>query len=1026
MAVYDKEKEKDKLSPKPDGSHDDLGSGPGQRAAEIADLEKSYGSDSAKDGEDSAPADSDELSGLEEDSSDQPSPWKTSVGTSSRGGVLSTLASRFGGLSPLKKGLVGGGAVGVVAAVVIGILSFSPFELIHINQVGLKEIGGVQSRVYSIGRRRLYSTMFFFDQDAKFAGYKQGGIRRLMLKNRETKKLTQIMEKNGFKVEYGESSPGKPTGRITKITYNGETIAESSSDLERAWDIRNKKSESSKRFNSVMNEIFPEDTARWYGNPANKLWRRWGLTRTNYLKDKARKITGITALENKELEFRRKLRERLFGDGGNISVKNKLTAEEEEANTKDGTPNQELDDTKRLDSLTDSGAEDAEALHKALLDDPSLTNADFVGELEGDEVLADVAKSSPTSLVKGLKIGGAVETVCDVRAALSTIERGARVGRATQLMSFALAVSTIGDGTQLGKVKGSELSGMMNYINKKGDDGSNFFSSGGWQHYTGNKKAFHKGSRDKYATGGGFTGTLATVNNAADVNGVSAASCKTIKNPVVQFGSAAAGIGLAIGSFGTSTVVNAGLAIGSEFAKSAALSIGTQLLIPIVAGTVVDGSEKGANIGDAWTSGFEVMNTANAANAGMRPLSSSEYAVLKNDYEADRKTELANMSIQERYFSNEHGRSLTYSFANAWGNFKFSNLPSTMASSLGSALGQLSPAQSALAEDEAACTDPDIVENDLAASPFCNLVVGIPDSVMLDPNMGPADVDQKMFDQGHVDADGNPKSDDYKKYIKQCTSENDDSRSVDIIHRNEIPGDDASADEYTDECAKNDLFNVYRLYMGMAEAENQSLTDTLDDGTSPGKTQVADTTIVGDPFGPSEDVQCAAGTTDLGVHDAYNAGAPIRQRLCAIPSIPSTSQESTPGDVFYIDNADGKAIVNSRVSGAIYSMAQAATADGVQLSARSSFRSMAHQEALWNNNPNPAEVAPPGHSNHQNGTALDFDAGNTYGGQTCDTRGTAPGNKQWDWLYGNASRFGYRQYSGESWHWDPGTGANMC
>lgn len=38
----------------------------------------------------------------------------------------------------------------------------------------------------------------------------------------------------------------------------------------------------------------------------------------------------------------------------------------------------------------------------------------------------------------------------------------------------------------------------------------------------------------------------------------------------------------------------------------------------------------------------------------------------------------------------------------------------------------------------------------------------------------------------------------------------------------------------------------------------------------------------------------------------------------------------------------------------------------------SGWRSYAEQEALWNQNPNPAQVAPPGTSNHERGSAADL------------------------------------------------------
>ena len=80
-----------------------------------------------------------------------------------------------------------------------------------------------------------------------------------------------------------------------------------------------------------------------------------------------------------------------------------------------------------------------------------------------------------------------------------------------------------------------------------------------------------------------------------------------------------------------------------------------------------------------------------------------------------------------------------------------------------------------------------------------------------------------------------------------------------------------------------------------------------------------------------------------------------------------------------------------------------------------------------------ALVAPPGTSSHQAGVAIDFSdmgfsgtPGQTYvPGATCSNRATFDG-ENYQWLRANASRFGFLQYAGESWHWDALPVSNRC
>jgi len=98
------------------------------------------------------------------------------------------------------------------------------------------------------------------------------------------------------------------------------------------------------------------------------------------------------------------------------------------------------------------------------------------------------------------------------------------------------------------------------------------------------------------------------------------------------------------------------------------------------------------------------------------------------------------------------------------------------------------------------------------------------------------------------------------------------------------------------------------------------------------------------------------------------------------------------------------------VAGAFDRMAAAAAADGISLLVNSGFRSDAEQRELWEQNPDPRMVAPPGTSLHRCGTELDLGPSSAYA-----------------WLASNAGRYGFTQrYSWEPWHYGFDAGPEPC
>lgn len=173
----------------------------------------------------------------------------------------------------------------------------------------------------------------------------------------------------------------------------------------------------------------------------------------------------------------------------------------------------------------------------------------------------------------------------------------------------------------------------------------------------------------------------------------------------------------------------------------------------------------------------------------------------------------------------------------------------------------------------------------------------------------------------------------------------------------------------------------------------------------------------------SVDVDCAPGTRDLGVRDdAYYEGRNISIRVCAVDNIIDTSTLPSVPDyeyyVYYVEGKDGKVVVNSRVSGAYYALAEAIIDAGLEAPSGAAFRTNDGQAILFNLYGG-ERAAAPGASYHQTGLAVDFTG-------TCPLFPFSPkqcdetGNPLSLFLTEHAADYGLeRPNSIESWHVAP-------
>jgi LysM repeat protein len=98
-------------------------------------------------------------------------------------------------------------------------------------------------------------------------------------------------------------------------------------------------------------------------------------------------------------------------------------------------------------------------------------------------------------------------------------------------------------------------------------------------------------------------------------------------------------------------------------------------------------------------------------------------------------------------------------------------------------------------------------------------------------------------------------------------------------------------------------------------------------------------------------------------------------------------------------------IIGVNIAANFDAMVAAAARDGVQLRITSGYRSHAEQVHLWNlyQSGKGNIAARPGTSNHESGDAIDFT--NTPGA--------------WAWLKRNSTRFGFKNFAPEPWHYSP-------
>ncbi len=774
MSVYDQEKEKEQSTPGNDGDN--------STADNIRGLEDSFG---AKDAEypEGHPSKSKEQSALDSISPGK-SPLKPPIQPTDMYNPTAAIAkgafSRFyANVGNNKKSVgIGGGIVGVIIiAIIAGFSAFLPFELLHIKEVAVQELSGVQEQVMDKRRMRIMTRAYFF-RDGKLDGYKARGSMFSFVENRKSTKIVADLETRGYKIKPELDANGNYTGRFKEIIGpDGKVINDGDSLWQRRSALR-----------TAMNDVYPAKTALWRSKQTSKMYARYGLVRGKWWSDNAATRKLASAEERLKQKIRDTMNKPVLANGQVDPVPDKKQdGTADPAGQKANTAAGELAD-----------GIDAAAQEEYAAANSGTETAPLAGNPQSPDLAIKPGKAFAEGILNVIKITGPIDGACQGISAANTISKVSRVQKALQLAKYSSLILSMADGLKAGKVDSKSLNEMMTAMNKPDPEtGKSFFASAGWQTLSTHKQVTGAYTTTYNSSGG----TSGEIKNILDkfyglVGGKSnvKTTCGTLNNPFIQVGSGVLGIGAAIFTGGAEAAAKLPAQAAIELGKQFIIGYATQLGVKAATGTIVSGAEKGERMGDAFSSGAGTMTALNASSRGFKPLTKSQFTAQKQEYLAYQATQFNALPLKEKILSSENQNSVAYKSMSGVAMIQNKGIIGTIASIPKSLFSFGNLNAKAASQETPACTDEDIVANNIQTDGFCNPIMGNTDDEL--DKIDPIENMIWMQDNGYVDGDGKPLG-VFADYTKFCFNDEDGTQGdkVSVLFSE---GDYVS--EFTSEC----------------------------------------------------------------------------------------------------------------------------------------------------------------------------------------------------------------------------------
>jgi len=706
-----------------------------------------------------------------------------------------------------------------------------------------------------------------------------------------------------------------------------------------------------------------------------------------------------------------------------------------------------------------------------------------------------ISGSTAVGIARGLNVTEAGRLTCRAKGLLNYAKYIKSTAQAAAIAKFAGLNMVPGHQQSAGQLSSEGRKLVTNMLFKRDKKtGQTALQSGAVQSNIFGKKGAKISGKHLAENGVGRadTGVLAKISDILSKPPIGTVTgpttCNVLNNVFVQIGGFAIGAVAAFFSGGGTTAVQIATTVAIGIVVTVVGYYAEQAFLKAQTGVVAPGN---GEVGGPLGGGAGTLRTAGGGVNALRPMTKAQAAYAEQVADQMEELKLADQGVIERYFSMERANSLSGQLALA---LPSTSLSQSVTSSLQTSAQAFNPGSvmnsvsslfggNRVRAAGQECQDPEIKRHDLQADAFCNIVVGYyPD---LDFN----ETERLLKANGHIDADGQPVSDEFKKYIEQCHSGRTDLAYKDASKVNpeeikqgafnpnegdstcieggsplsgEVTYADDPSDNYAFEAApknpswvaklfgaqsvsaqpapsgestlvgKHERFTHWQGYIVDSENFVYEFNEEYknpqgDPAADAAGSQAAGATFDEADLGKNSDnLSCAEGTKDLGVVTTKYTGE-LKKEDGPL-KIRLCQVTDIPG---FGNNKDGVQIsggatVDARVSGAWAALAKAAKEAGVPLDAGSSFRLADSCGGTGDG----SACATPGNSPHQTGLAIDFGNGmyGTKGTSTtsCSGRARLPNNKSWKWLYENAEKYGIKQYTFEAWHWDATGFPNRC
>lgn len=971
--IYDEEKEKDWVQPRPDGSHDDLGVHPERKEAEVKDLEDKLGSPSAEGQSSGGKAEARERDKLDD---------QVGKGFTDDDKGKSKDGKKKGWLTK-KKAVAGGGIATVLIGGTIGLSSIlqGPFQLVQASKL-LQGFHFSNNDSFSNNRTGRY----LLHRLRNGRGHAKMRTRLGVIGNKIADRMELRLEKqSGLKPLYDTRSGNligfevtderKVAGFIaeTDIEPGQHNIEFSDADRHRSISRNGSAPDPNNRILSARNA----ETGKLKLRQNRKFLK--GMVKSTGL-NKIASVVGFRPMAHRgglDLHPFRRADRRLNQSLADLADKLKKKWADQDKN---GTRSPDDLDVRETDEDGKPLPEEEAERNRRAEADGRQAQADARGGAEGKAKLR-------SKILAGAGIG--IGVLCAARSISDNLPAIKYANIVMPLTRMGTRAISMGSQVMSGKDLDMEMAGVAVQAYYSEETGSwasaRSIQAELGQEQTGtdipvNAKPSRVNEKPLYLS------IIDTIFDKAGAGGSFA--CSRIGQFALDFIS---------GSLISGVVTDLGMTLASK-AGINPLDKFAGWIVDLLAGDMVDVLAKGADFGNMINYGARLASNAQMISMGGAILPKAQVGILDAESRADQLQEFQQKNFFGRTFDLYEPRSI---------------------------------ASKALLESNSLSSTTAIADG------FASIIRNIPNagsvfarSLMLRTHAAQQEYDYGFDEYGFTlgEQEDERFSDPYENALhvepnlKELNEKYGDCFATTIDPDTfEIKGDDLkNIYEIPDKCQdrSNEELVRYRFYiadtvisksLGCYEGFDEYCKDTYGSGSggSSGTTSAAGVDIDQEHlFEDSTSVACAPGTEDAGIADGYTGGNLVKIRRCAIPGMQSGGKDDT--GVISGSYSGGFVTVNSRISGAVLAMYTAAKNDGVELGARSAFRSMANQQSLC-----PCDgvnVARPGYSNHQMGLAIDFQ-------NLPSSPGPLPGNQTWNWLSTNAGKFGIINYPHEAWHW---------